>query len=145
MTLQTLPPPPAPGAIISYTEFTAGVSITATTEATANTIVTAPALVADGAASYLIEFAAPQVANQPASGLAFVLYDGSTSLGFIGQASTGTTQNPPVNLPRKLTPASGSHTYSIRAFSGVSGASVFADTGGAGKNVPGFIKITKAT
>lgn len=141
MTIQTLPPT---SDLVSYTEFTAGVSITATTEAGANTLVTAPALAADGATSYLIEFAAPQVANQPASGLAFVLYDGATSLGFIGQASTGTTQNPPVNLPRRLTPSAGSHTYSIRAFSGVSGASVFADTGGAGKNVPGFIQITKA-
>jgi len=43
-----------------------------------------------------------------------------------------------------LTPAAGAHTYSIRAFSSVSGGTVYAGPGGPGADVPAFIRISLA-
>jgi len=56
-----------PGYELGYTEFTANVSVRATTETTANTIVTAPAVSTDGATRIRVEFFSPFVRN-PAAG-----------------------------------------------------------------------------
>jgi len=134
---------------LDYVEFTSPVSITATSEATANTIVTGSAVAYDGSTVVLIEFFAPYL-TVPASAVndtIFCLYDGSSSIGFMGLISTvssATTQrlsNP--RLARRLTPSNASHTYSIRAYVGSGTASVGAGSGGVANHVPGFIRITK--
>jgi len=134
--LRTLSPA-AGGVELAYNEFTSNVSVTATSEATANTVVTASAITADGSTPIVIEFYAPSVdAN-----VAIVLYDGSSTVGGV-LAFNGAQV--PIYVPKRLTPASGSHTYSIRAYKPSGSPSVQAGTGGSGNNMPGFIRITTA-
>ncbi|MDE2098581.1 MAG: hypothetical protein KGL39_15105 [Patescibacteria group bacterium] len=130
-----------------YVEFTASVSLAATTEASATTVVTASAYTFDGATPVMIEFFAP-AANTPVnSGLWCVLYDGATSLGemaFVGDPSTAYGNSSPLIGKRRLTPSAASHTYSVRSYTSLSGGQILAGAGGAGNYVPGYIRITKA-
>lgn len=136
---------------LAYNEYTSDVTVTATTEATANTVVTASAVTFDGATQAIIEFFTPW-ADQPATPatLKFWLYDGSSSIGQTGMyasssANGGTTSlYLPVYLSRRLTPSAASHTYSIRASVTSGTGTVHGGAGGAGVLVPGFIRIRSA-
>jgi len=130
---------------ISYVEFTTGVGISATTEATANTVVTAGAVTCNGTDAYWIEFFSPQwIAGSSANYLAAVLYDGASSVGILGvMGSTGAQDYTPAPVRRRLTPSAGSHTYSIRGFiSGGANGQFSAQGGGAGVQVPGYINVS---
>ena len=131
---------------LSYTEFTGNVSITATTEATANTIVTAPALIFDGQTPIIIKFSAFEAVTAAAgTQLNFWLYDGANSIGGLAAlfASAGTVAAQ-VEREREFTPTVGPHTYSIRASNSAAGtATVFSGAGGVGNNLPGFLRITR--
>ncbi|MBI4034362.1 DUF2190 family protein, partial [Candidatus Saccharibacteria bacterium] len=126
---------------IGYQEFTSNVTVTATTEGTANTVVTAPAYTFDGTTPYLIEFFAQTTYNN----VEFVLYDGSSSIGLFRGANPGYAGDGPKSLSRRITPSAGSHTYSIRAFTSSGSHTVYAGAGGVGNTVPGYIRITPAT
>lgn len=139
-----------PGTELSYVEFTSAVSVTATTEATANTVVTAAALTFDGATPALVEFFSPDVAPDNAAAgrrIIFALYDGSSSIGFLGTGPysqvVGNPADVPVRVARRLTPAAATKTYSVRAFVSAGTATVSAGAGGAGVALPGYIRITK--
>lgn len=135
-----------PGFEYDYHSFTGAVSISATTEATANTVVAASAVTFDGATTVMIEFFAPYAQTLTNGDQLIVdLYDGAASIGFMG------TYQDNANLPKaqrmaiRLTPSAAAHTYSIRAHRvGTSNISVGAGTGGAAAYPPGFIRITKA-
>lgn len=133
-----------PGYEYGYTEFTSNVSITATTEATANQIVSAGAITFDGA-PVRVEFGAYLIRG-PASVSIFVeLYDGASSIGVLGQydMDAGADGVPP-RLTRRFTPTAVAHTYSIRAHLASAGTgTVFGGAGGVGLAMPGFIRITK--
>lgn len=138
------------GPEVAYQEFTTGdFAVTATTEAAAQTLVTAPAFVADGSSQYLVEYFAPSSQAPPvANGAlnAWLFLDG-VSLGVLApQGGPSATVNAyiPVRATRRVTPAAGSRVFSIRCSVGPSGTGhVFAGIGGPGANVPGFIRITK--
>lgn len=138
-----------PGYVLAYTEFTTDVSPTATSEGTANSVVTAPALTFDGATAIKIEFFTWR-AKTPTVGavITFVLYADSVSIGIIGQlnAVAAVSQLAPIYLVRCLTPVAGTITYSIRVYvSSTTGSpAVYADVGGVGHGSPGFIRITRA-
>lgn len=122
---------------LAYQQFTSNVSITATTEATATTVVTAAAITADGSSSYLIEFYSPGVEGN----IALVIYEGSSTIGgVLGFYSAQT----PCLLMKRVTPASGSRTYSIRAYKTTGSPNVQAGAGGSGNNYPGFIRVSRA-
>lgn len=132
---------------LDYTEFTATVTPTATTEATANTVVTAGAETLDGSTKILIEFFCPNArADVGAAGrdMKFWLYDGASSIGQIALVSSASTtgNRAPIRVARRLTPSAASHTYSIRASVSAGTGQVNAGAGGAGNEVPGFIRIT---
>lgn len=138
----------APVLELDYTEFTAGVSISATSEATANTVVTAGAEVFDGSTVIDIEFFSPEArAGFDVAGrtLHLWLYDGSSSIGRISRVvgPSTTAVNRPVYAVRRLTPSAASHTYSIRGSVDASTGNVGGGAGGAGNSVPGFIRIRK--
>jgi hypothetical protein len=117
------------------------VSVTATTEGTANTVVTASAFSFDGATEVLIEFFA--VDAVPGTGqLNLWLYDGGSSIGLLGFRTTARSPGGP--LRRYLTPSNASHTYSIRASVDAGTGQLSAGAGGAATNLPGYIRITKA-
>lgn len=135
-----------PGTQLAYTEFTAPVTITATTEAGANTVVTAPAITFDGATPVVIEFFAPIVDTGAAGqSIAAALFQDGSSIGRMG-AIYGPAAAIQAALPlrRRMTPASGSRTYSIRVFINVGTGTVTGGAGGSGNNMPGYIRITKA-
>lgn len=138
-----------PGYDYAYTEFTAPVSITATTEATANTIATASAVTFDGATSVRVTFESPDVTPDitvAGRRITYVIYDGAASIGLLGYVFGQTTNaaNVAVHQSRKLTPSAGSHTYSIRAFVSAGTGTVSAGAGGAGNEVPGYIRVERA-
>ena len=134
---------------LGYSPFTGVVSITVSTEATAALVVALPSITFTGANDVEIEFYSPRVTPGPVAGasIQFVLWDSvaAASIGLLGTvlSQVAASQSFPVLLKRRLTPAAGARTYSIRAFrGGGSNGSVGAGAGGAGVDVPGFVKAT---
>lgn len=112
-------------------------------------IATAPPITVDGATPIIIEFHCPQLVtgNGNASRIDLFLFDGSTSLGYVGSHVTPTSASlvVPGRARRRLTPSAGTHTYSIRGVSTVVAGTIQAGAGGAGQNTPGYIRIQTAT
>jgi hypothetical protein len=136
-----------PGYEFDYVEFTSGVSITATTEATANTVVTGNAVTYDGSTIIMIDFQCTYTQPSGTNSLQFVLYDGGSSIGLIEFSSPSATGTgfPAQRMSRRLTPSAAAHTYSIRALTGGGTATVGAGAGGNGAYMPGFIRQTKVS
>jgi microcystin-dependent protein len=136
--------------VSSYVEFTGGdVSITATSEATANTIVTADAITFDGSTQIDIEFFSPKVRPPTTANysLLLCLYDGSTSIGVLSCVTTDeatNVQEVPVLGRRRITPTNASHTYSVRAYVNGGTGYVRGGAGGTSDYVPGYIRISSA-
>jgi hypothetical protein len=130
----------------AYAAVTSDVTVSATSSATANTVVTAPAVVFDGNTVVMLEAFAYGVEVPAGAQVLVDFYDGSSSIGIVGQFSFSgsATERAPLNGRLRLTPTAGSHTYSVRAWRTGSNGVVKADVGGAGTGVPGYIRITKA-
>ena len=127
---------------LAYNELTTNVSVTATSEATANTIVTASAITVDGKTPITITAFTPVTSVGAGSTLTVCLYDGSSSIGFLGYFNpSGVVFYLPQSFLRRFTPSAGTHTYSIRAFIDGGTGTIGGGSGGAGANVPAFIKI----
>lgn len=130
---------------LAYAEFTSNVSITATTEATANTIKAAPAVTFDGSTAVYIECYSPSWQTVATNGIFVVLYQDGTSIGRIGDFYAGAgLVNVAGVVERRMTPAAGSRTYSIRAYTNTGTATVVGGAGGVGNMVPGYIRIVRA-
>jgi hypothetical protein len=133
---------------LGYKEFAGTVPITATSEATAQAVVTADAITFDGATSIEVEFSAPEVVTQGAGNttVSAVLYEDGVSIGIIGRSVLAVNEASPWRCKSKrFTPTNGDHVYSIRFFAGATGASVIAGAGGVGALSPGSIKIMVAS
>jgi hypothetical protein len=134
---------------LDYVEFTSPVNPAATSEATASTVVTGSAVTYDGGTVVTIEFFAVNARPDTSAigdKITFCLYQDGVSIGQLGviQTTAAQSMNVPVHLVRRMTPSTGSHTYSIRAFVTTSTGLVTAGTGGSGNAMPGFIRITRA-
>jgi hypothetical protein len=139
-----------PGYEFAYVESQAGLSVVATTEATAQDFVSAGPITFDGATTIIVDFWAPILS--PANDgvgrqISAVFKDASTSLGvfqLIVNEVAGVTIYEQSVFRRKLTPSAGSHTYKVAAY--VSGAtgSLSGGPGGVGQYQPAFIRVTKA-
>ena len=142
--------------VLAYTEYTAAVTLTATTEAGATTIVTCPAVVLDGATLVCLEFFSPQLqspggaVSRFSSVIPFAAKDGGAAAAlcaFWGVEVTnlnGSIQSPAL-LPMYLTPAAGSSVFSAPRYGTVSGGVVQAGAGGSGTYVPGYLRITSGS
>lgn len=136
------------GSELAYVERTSNLSVTATTAATSQEVVSAGAISFDGATIVMIEFFAPAV-NPGADGdIVFNLFDGATDLGRIGHcaviASGSTTGQPwqTIRCARRLTPSNASHTYKITAWRAAANGTVIAGSGGTDPAyLPAFIRI----
>lgn len=129
----------------TYVEMTAPVSVGATTEAGATTVVTAGAITFDGSTVVMIESFLPS-ANRGTTYIKLCLYDGSSSIGLFVDTVSSASGNAPsetINLRRRLTPSNAAHTYSIRAFVDAGTGSIQAGAGGVGNEMPGWIRIVK--
>lgn len=135
------------GSELTYNEFTSNVTVTATTEAGANTVVTATAFTSD-ATPVIIEFFAPSVLlfAGTAGAINCVLFEDGSPIGVLAYAENSAADafQLPVLGRRRLTPTAASHTYSIRAHRNGGNGTIAAGAGGAGAYVPGYIRITKA-
>jgi len=136
----------------AYSEFTAPVIANTVAENAAVTIVTAAAVNFDGKTTVLIEFGCPALVTGGATNQIGVnlwdAYNGAAAADQ-GRLFDGTTVatpagNYPGELSRRLTPALGTHTYSIRIWS-VAATNFVAEAGagGAGTKMPGYIKIRR--
>ncbi len=127
-----------PGYRMAYGQWTTGVNITATTEATANTIVSASAFTAAGSTTYRVHMFIPS-ATKGVTYTQFWLYEGSSSIGAVGVCTNATTVS--VYMTCDVTPASGSRTYSLRASVDAPTGTATGGAGGAGAYVPGSIVV----
>lgn len=131
-----------------YTEFTTTFTTTVTSEVTAAAVVTAPSITFDGSTKVVVEFFAVGAnVNASARSALFVLYDGASSIGIIGEVDSPTAGYGGIAYCRRVfTPAAATKTYSIKAFvsGGAGTCQIAAGTGGVGNNMPGYIRITKA-
>jgi hypothetical protein len=133
---------------LAYAEFTSAVSLTATSETTAQTAVTAPPITVDGATVILVEcfvaFVRPDggAANRS---VALWLYQDGASIGELAQVLVPVAglMDVPVRAARRLTPSAGSHTYSLRGHTSAGTGTLFAGPGGLGQQSPGYIRITR--
>lgn len=133
-----------------YVEFTANVNVTATVEASSDSIVSAGAVTFDGSTAVDIEFFSPAVrpdATVLDRSLTLWLFDDATSIGYLGRFNTPAAQSvlQPMYGRRRLTPSAASHTYSVRGQVNAGTGVVVGGSAGAGNPLPGFIRITKAT
>jgi hypothetical protein len=133
------------GAELAYAQITALVTVTVVAEASAVTVVTAPATTFDGT-PVILEFYAQQITPGAGATILINVWDGAANIGWIGQfaspAGGGVTVSGVVQ--RRLTPTAGSHTYSIRAYAVTTAGSIGAGAGGAASTVaPAFIRITR--
>lgn len=139
---------PSPLTELAYAERTSNLSVTATTDATAQTIVTASAVICDGVNAievYLsIAYAKPQ--STVSNFVVFSLYEDGSSLGGMGliQTPASGALNIPVYIMKRLIPSAGSHTYSWRAWVGAGTGTVTAGAGGVGVDAPAYIHIKRA-
>lgn len=141
------PEGPAGTEVVAYIEFTATATTVATTEGTAEEIVSLGSLAFDGSTVYELEFFAPTWAiNATTTDMFILLHDGSAAIGWIwvGRTPAVNVAQGTVFAKRKFTPAAGTRTYSIRHYmSATSTGSVFAGVGGAGAYMPGYVQLRK--
>lgn len=141
-------PPDNSSREVVYTEKTSSTNITATTEGTATTIITASAFNADGSSAYVIEFFCEFLQLAAASNTTKLwLYQDGSSIGQIGTHRFGSVPDVDgwsVFVARRLIPSSGSRTYSIRGSVDSGTAIATAGAGGSGAFMPAFIRITRA-
>ena len=139
------------GKELDYAEITSSASITATTEAGADTVVTGASVAYDGATIVFIEFAAPWWnPDTVAAGrqIALYLFEDGASLGRIGlhfSQVAGVNAHMPLRAATRLTPTNASHTYSIRSAVSTGSGTIAAGAGGSGAERPAFLRITRVS
>lgn len=130
---------------VAYVEFTADVSVTATSVGTANQIVSAGAITYE-ASPHLIEFYCPRATNAAVVNH-LILRDGTTVLGtLLSNAASANVAG--VYARRDLTPTAASHTYNIASWNAAAGTWTYqaltgGATGDASTFLPGFIRVTR--
>lgn len=136
-----------PGTEIYYSEVGASVSVTATTEGTANTVLAGLSQAFDGTTTVMIEFEADVIPDASAAGrqLFVWLYEDGSSIGRLGlvQTPAAATMRVHSRLSRRMKPSNASHTYSIRASVNAGTGTVVSGSGGTGAALPAFMRITK--
>ena len=136
-----------PGYQLDYVEITTNVSITATTAATANTVIDGNAVSYDGSTRVKLEFGATGASIPNTREIVVVLYDGATQLGqLLAQGNQGSTTTDCSGFYRAyfLTPTNASHTYHIKAYITGGTGTIYANNGAAGNPMPAWYRITKA-
>jgi hypothetical protein len=138
--------PATAGAELAYQQITAAVTVTVVAASAAVQVVSAGAVTFDGS-PVIVDFYAPALSTG-ATGAPFLvvsLWADGVDIGRIVTLSGAVNMNIPAFARRKLTPAAGSHTYTVRAYATVSNGFVQAGTGTTPDSFsPAFIRITRA-
>ncbi len=134
---------------LDYAEATGDVSVTHTTEGTADTLVAGNAITVDGATAVLLEFFAPAWFNNNNSRtLTVVFTDGTTVLGKV--ASFNGPANPSdITFPvarYRYTPVAGTYTFTAKVYANTgTNVTVRAGAGGTGAYAPMFLRVSNDT
>ena len=128
---------------MAYAEITTSVTATVVAEASAPTVVTAPAVICDGVTPIVVDFFSEAVSCGTGAQTLLSLFMDGASLGWIGQV-IAPGQYVPVRSTRRLTPSAGSHTFSVRAYAFIATGTVVAGPGGVGVATPAFIRVSRA-
>ncbi len=140
---------------LAYTQATAAVTLTHTTEATADALVTAAAVTLDGITDVLVTFYAPRWTNNAGANrtITVALYQdtggGAASIGLMGTSFSGNVNPNTVGALeyRIAAPAAGTYTFSARGYinNATGNSTIDAGAGGVGNNVPMFIRVSNDT
>lgn len=125
---------------LAYQAFTSPVTVSATTEGAATTIVTAQAVTGTGSQKMRVEFSCAYITMGASATLVLVLYD-STSQGLLVAMSAAAANYNGGVIACELTPSAASHTYSIRGYRATADCVVGAGLGGVGAYLPGAIRV----
>src|SRR5262245_3978558 len=133
---------------LAAAEVTSPITITATSEAAAQPIITLPAITLETAYPILLQFVCPYAVppNTANAVLIFTLYEKETRLGRLAQIRS--PGQPPggsaIFGARRLEPGIGTFTYSVRgSISAGTSATATAGPGGAGNDVPLLARIRR--
>jgi microcystin-dependent protein len=137
--------------ILDYVQITSPAAISATSQATATTLITGNAVTYDGATPIYIEAFAPSIdygTNYGATSQVHAFLDGSVLCvlqlnQWAGAGSTGPHDSVMYAL-RKYTPSAGSHTFSLRGHYTGNASNLNAGTGASGAQTPAFLSIKRA-
>jgi len=132
-----------PGQELDYAQITTNpAGITATTEATSETVIAGNSVYYDGSRVKL-SFFVPKLSSSASQTVTFVIYRDST---VVGQVFGGTVNTTLEGTEFELfdTPAVGAHTYTVKAFVSAGTLTVTVGAGGSGALVPGWLRVTKA-
>lgn len=134
---------------IGYAETTSDLSVTATTEATAQQLVSLGAITYEAVPTQITFGCAQARPDTGAAGrtLTFVLQDGASTIvvGVWGRqaAPAAAASNVPVSLSHRFIPSAASHTYNVRCFVSVATGLVSAGAGGSATNGPAWIRACR--
>lgn len=134
-----------PGFVLDYVPRVTDFSVTATTAATATTLITGNPVTYDGATQVMIECGSPEIAILTATAeVLLVLWEGATNLcalGTVGQAITTTLSCYGAVV---FTPTAGVHTYTIKAWKTTAGSNVTirGNAVTSGQYAPAWYRIT---
>lgn len=139
---------PVAGGEIAYIEMVSPATVSATTEAGATALITDSERQYDGSPVW-VRFFSPVVqvaANAAGNFCVFVLYQDGSSIGLLGDE--GTTGNmyleSECSLARRLSPATGRHTYAVKAYRTNANCTVSGGAGtGVGVYMPAYLLITR--
>lgn len=135
-----------PGFEINYTQITASVNITDTSESTATALISPGAITFDGT-PVVAEFFTPDLVSPSVAGFVVVsLFEGATQIGRFCELSAGSTQaNVPVLARFRFTPTAAAHTYKLTAnANSVTGTPLIAaGSGGTAGFMPAYLRFTK--
>lgn len=131
---------------IGYDQITAPVNITATTQATATTVIPGTPHTFDGN-PVMFEFHAPwsQADVSAGSNVWVALYEGSTWIAGFSLTTAPTNSNvyTPLHGSMRYTPSAGVHTYSVKAYASLGTSAVIgAQPGGSGNWSPAYLRAT---
>lgn len=132
-----------------YVESTGTLSVTATTEGTAQTFITGNSVSYDGSTKICVEFFCPRArASTDAANRYMVidLYQDSTILGHYALLRTPAagSDDKTVFARRFITPSAGSHAYIVKAYVSGGTGEFTPEPGGTGASLPAYLRVTKA-
>jgi hypothetical protein len=133
------------GAELFYGEITANKTITASTDPTAQEVISSTAAVYDGSPIW-IEFFSAWVVTGTNSHLCVALWDATTNMGYMGQFHAGGIADLTATacyLKRRIMPSASSHTFRVCAW-GPGSPTIYAGGGAANSMPPAYLRISRA-
>ena len=136
----------AAGEEFDYVQNTSTVTLTGTTEGTANTCITGTSQAYE-AVPTLIEVFTPRIDTVAGSAAAVfvLLFDSGTVIGRLGVVNSPTTATTIHSFygAYRLTPTAATHQYIVKAYSSVANSVFGGGAGGTGTSLPSFLRITR--